>query len=81
MNNKEFITNFAELFEDTPLTDFSSETRFRDLEEWDSLHAMEIMAMVNEKYKVRITPDELRNSHTIAEVFEVVKAKMQNSNV
>lgn len=76
MNLTEFIKHFAEQFDDEPLSNFAPETRFRDIEEWDSLHAMMIMAMVNEKYKVKITPEELRNSQTVAEVYEVVKAKV-----
>jgi len=76
MNLTEFIKHFAEQFDDEPLSNFAPETRFRDIEEWDSLHAMTIMAMVNEKYKVKITPEELRNSQTVAEVYEVVKAKV-----
>jgi len=76
MNLTEFIKHFAEQFDDEPISNFAPETRFRDIEEWDSLHAMMIMAMVNEKYKVKITPEELRNSQTVAEVYEVVKAKV-----
>jgi len=76
MNLTEFIKHFAEQFDDEPLTNFAPETRFRNIEEWDSLHAMMIMAMVNEKYKVKITPEELKNSQTVAEVFEVVKYKV-----
>ena len=76
MNLNEFIKHFAEQFEDEPLSSFTPATRFRDIEEWDSLHAMTIMAMVNEHYKVKITPEELRNSQTVAEVFEVVKNKL-----
>jgi len=76
MDLTEFIKHFAEQFDDEPLTNFAPETRFRDIEEWDSLHAMMIMAMVNEKYKVKITPEELKNSQTVAEVFEVVNAKV-----
>ena len=76
MNLTEFIKSFAVQFDDEPLANFKPETRFRDIKEWDSLHAMMIMAMVNEKYKVKITPEELRNSQTVAEVYEVVKAKV-----
>jgi len=76
MDLTEFIKHFAEQFDDEPLTNFAPETRFRNIEEWDSLHAMMIMAMVNEKYKVKITPEELKNSQTVAEVFEVVKYKV-----
>jgi acyl carrier protein len=78
MELNDFVKHFAEQFENTAISQFAPETRFRDLEEWDSVHALIIMALVNEKYKVKITPEELKNCQVIAEVFEVVKAKIQH---
>ncbi len=76
INVNDFIKNFAEQFEDTPASQFKIDTQFRDLDEWDSLHALAIMAMANEKYKVKITPEEIKNSKTLAEIYEVIKSKM-----
>lgn len=72
----DFVKNFAEQFEDTPASKFTPETTFRDVDEWDSLHALAIMAMVNLKYKVKISPEELRNSVTVIDVYEVIKPKL-----
>lgn len=72
-----FIKHFSEQFEDEPLESFTLSTRFRDLEGWDSLHALSIMAMVNEIYKVKITPEEIRTSQTLTDIYEIVKAKLE----
>jgi acyl carrier protein len=76
MDISEFIKYFGEQFEETPLSVIKPATRIRDLEEWDSLHALSIMAMVSLKYKVNITPEELKRSQTISDIFEVVNSKL-----
>ncbi|MDE5634273.1 MAG: acyl carrier protein [Muribaculaceae bacterium] len=75
MEIKEFIENFANQFDDTDASVFTAETRFRDLEEWSSLIALSIIAMVDEEYDITLKGDDIRNANTIAELFETVKAK------
>jgi len=75
MEIQEFIKNFASLFEETPLNEFEEKTRFRDLENWDSMVALSIMAMVDEIYKVKISPNEMKQASTIRDIFDVVNAK------
>ena len=75
METKEFIDNFAVQFDDTDASLFTLETRFRVLEEWDSMSALAIMAMVDEKYHVKLTPDEMKQANTIQDLFEIVKSK------
>jgi acyl carrier protein len=75
MDRNEFIKNFSSLFEDTPINDFEADTRFRDLEEWDSMIALTVMAMVNEKYKVKLSPIEIKQATTIQELFDLVISK------
>lgn len=70
-----FIENFAALFEEIPLNEFEEKTRFRDLENWDSMVALSIMAMVDEIYKVKISPNEMKQASTIRDIFDVVNAK------
>lgn len=75
MKIENFIEHFASQFEDTPLNEFESNTRFRDLENWDSMAALSIIAMVDENYKVKLSPNELKQSNTIQDLFDLVKAK------
>lgn len=75
MEIKEFIQNFAEQFEDTDASVFTSETVFHDLDEWSSLIGLSIIAMIDDEYDVTIKGDELRAAKTVADVFELVKSK------
>ena len=70
-----FVSNFAAQFEDTPAANFNASTIFRDIEEWDSLVALSIIAMADDEYGVKLTGDEIRNATTVQDIFEVINAK------
>ena len=65
MEIKEFIENFAEQFEDTDASEIKAETVFKELDEWSSLIALSVIAMVDEEYDVAIKGDDIRNSITV----------------
>jgi len=75
MEINEFIANFAEQFDDTDASVFTPETKFKELEEWSSLIALTVIAMVDEEYDVTLKGDDIRNSNTIDDLFNIVKAK------
>lgn len=75
MELKDFIANFAEQFDDTDASEFKAETVFKELDEWSSLIALSVIAMVDEEYDVTIKGDDIRNSNTIEDLFNAVKAK------
>jgi acyl carrier protein len=67
-----FLENFAGEFVDTPASQITFETNYKSLGEWDSLMALTIISMVDEKYAVRITGNELRSCETIRELHDLV---------
>ena len=75
MELKEFIEHFAEQFDDTELSEFQADTVFKELDEWSSLIALSIIAMVDEEYDITIKGDDIRNSSTIEDLFNVVKSR------
>ncbi len=72
-----FITNIAEQFDETPPNLFTPETKFKDLDEWSSLIALSLIAMIDLEYNVKIRAEDIRKSTTINDLYEIVKAKMQ----
>lgn len=76
MEIKDFISNFAAQFEDTEESVFNAETKFRELDEWSSLLALSIIAMVDEEYYVQLKGEEMRSASTIQELFDLVKSKV-----
>lgn len=75
MELKDFIENFADQFDDTDASEFKAETEFKELDEWSSLIALSVIAMVDEEYDITIKGEDIRNSNTIEDLFNVVKAK------
>ncbi len=70
-----FIDNFASQFDETDASVFTATTVFRDIDEWSSLLALSIIAMVDEEYDVQLKGDDMRAAQTIEELFEIVKNK------
>ncbi len=75
MELNEFVAHFAEQFEDTDASVFTPETNFREIEEWSSLLALSIIAMISEEYDIAIKGVEMKAANTIQELFDIVKAK------
>ena len=75
MELKEFIVNFAEQFDDTESSEIQADTEYRELDEWTSLTALSIIAMIDEEYDVQLKADEMRKTQTIQELFDLVKSK------
>lgn len=73
---KEFVSNFAAQFDETEESVFTPETRFREIEEWSSLAALSVIAMVDEEYDVTLKGDDIKNSETIADIYNAVASKL-----
>ncbi len=75
MDKTQFIANIADLFEDTDPTLINETTEFKSLEEWSSLLALSLIAMIDEEYEVTLMGDDVRNTSTLGELFDVVTQK------
>lgn len=71
-----FIENFAEQFEDTDSSEITAATEFKTLDEWSSLIALSVIAMVDEEYEVTIKGEDIRNSNTVEDLFNIVKSRV-----
>ena len=75
MEIKDFIENFVQQFDDTDASEIKAETVFKELDEWSSLIALSVIAMVDEEYEVTLKGEDIRNSKTVEDLFNAVKAK------
>ncbi len=73
MNIQEFIENFASQFDETELEEFTPETNFKQLDEWSSLAALSIIAMVDDEYDVIIKGNDIINSNTIQDLYDIIE--------
>ena len=78
MEIKEFIQNFANQLDDTEADVLTPETNFRELDDWSSLAALSVIAMVDEEYGVTIASDTFRkakNSSLSCSVHSAVETR------
>lgn len=75
MEIKEFIENFANQFDETDPAEITATTEFKNLDEWSSLLALSIIAMVDEEYDITLKGDDIRNTSTVEDLFNLVSSK------
>ena len=73
----EFVELFAEQFDETDASEIQASTVFHDLDEYSSLIALSIIAMVDEAYDVTLKGDDMRSAVTIEDLFNIVKSKAE----
>lgn len=73
---EDFVSFFAEQFDDTDASQISATTKFHDLEEWSSLIGLSVIAMVDEEFEVALKGDDVKNSVTVEDLYNRVIAKL-----
>jgi acyl carrier protein len=73
---KNFLDLLTEdVFEETERGEINKDTIFVDLDEWDSLTALSLIAMIDHEYDVKITGDEINSAKTLEDIFDVIQTK------
>lgn len=75
MELKAFIEKFAEQFDKADASDIQADTVYKELDEWSSLIALSVIAMVDEEYDVTVKGDDIKNANTVEDLFNVVKSR------
>ncbi len=73
MTEQEFLRNMDELFEVLAGT-LKMPDKFRDLDNWDSLKLLTLIALLDEKYGVTLDVERFASSKTLADVFAIIEA-------
>ena len=76
MDIKDFINNFAEQFDDLDASALTPETEFKALEDWNSLVALSVIAMIDEEYDVTLKGNDITGAKTIEDLFNTVQSKL-----
>lgn len=72
---KEFIDKFVEIFDDVDASTLSADTKFRELEDWDSIAGLSVIAMADEEYGVTLNADDMKACQTLGDLFEKINSK------
>jgi len=74
MTQGEFIRTLDQLFELEPGT-LSPEHQMRDIDNFDSLKLLEIIAFADEQFGVELNPEQLLKCSTLSELIGVIGAE------
>jgi acyl carrier protein len=75
MTLEDFVTQFADQFDDTDASEITASAEFHLLDEWSSLTGMGVIALVKTEYGKTITGKELRECETVEDVYNLVASK------
>lgn len=75
MTLEEFIKGFADQFEDTDASEITPSTEFQELDEWDSLMVLSVIAYVKTSCGKAVTGKDLRSCTTVEELYQLIESK------
>lgn len=75
MEWKEFEENIRETLEIEDDIAINKADVLENTEYWSSMHALLIMALAESEYDISLTGEELRNSKTLRDLFDLFQSK------
>ncbi|SHM94165.1 phosphopantetheine-binding protein [Flavobacterium xinjiangense] len=66
---EDFLDAFVEILDDTDRSILLAETIYKDLDEWDSMTALMLIAMFDEKYEKKITGNDIKEATTLNDLY------------
>ena len=76
MEELKFLENICSIFDDVDVGDLSMNTQFKNFDEWSSLTALGLLAVISDEYNVELNNDDIKNANTIQDVFNIVKNRI-----
>ena len=76
MDINSFINNFADQFDDLDPGVITPETIFKELDGWNSLVALSVIAMVDEEYDVILMGNDIIEAVTVEDLYNSVLSKL-----
>jgi len=71
--NQQFLNSFREALEMEAEDELNATDKFRDLEAWDSLARLSLIAMLDDEYAVEIEEDAFEKLDTVEDIFNYVQ--------
>ncbi len=75
MELHDFTQKFSGCFNLTDPALITPDTEFRKLEEWGSMMALIVIAMIDSDYGKTVTAEEMRSVNTVRQLFDLLNQK------
>lgn len=72
---KQFIEKFSEIFDDLDPSTIDRDTKFREIEDWDSIAGLSVIGMIDEEYEVTLNAEDMRACQTVGDLYDKVQSK------
>lgn len=69
MNKNKFLEVIEEQFEEIEIGTLTMETSFKEIEEWDSLVALSVIAALDSEFNLDVNAEILENAETIEDLY------------
>lgn len=74
-NIDNFIKTLETEFDELEPGTLKPNTNFTDLDEWSSMHALIIIALIETEYDVTITGEDLMSVNNVEALYNIVKSR------
>lgn len=76
INVEEFTRLLEQEFDDMEPNSLTPETSYRDMPDFSSMHALIIIAFIDNQFDVLLTGQELKNTITVKDLYDLVVTKV-----
>lgn len=74
---EEFTKELEKEFEDIEPGTITPDTNYREIKSWSSMYALIVIAFVDANFEVELNADDLKNSQTIKDIYNIILSKKQ----
>jgi acyl carrier protein len=76
MDLNEFVSKVEAEIEDLEPGSLTADKDYREIEQWSSMYALILIAMIDTEYDVTLSGEDLKQSKTVRDLYEIVKSKL-----
>ena len=75
MEINDFIEKFGGCLHHTRVSEVAPKTQFKKLEDWSSIFALIVIAMVDSEYSKVLTAEDIHKADTIEDLYGIIHSK------
>jgi len=72
LSKEDFLLEFENIFEETPINSLTLSTNYKDIDEWSSLVVLSIIAHFEEKFNIVIAPKTIYDNDTFNDLYNTI---------
>lgn len=76
MKIERLIKKLENEFEDLEKGLLNPNFNFREIEDWSSMHALVIIALIDSEYDVLLNGGDLKGAETVQDLFDMIQKKL-----